>query len=112
MSLAALNLNQYEPEDNDEVAELEEVKFNFLNWLTEARNLLEAGSEKPNELQPMDPAMATDPSMMPPVGPDGMPMDPNMGQLPPMMAQGMGPPMTPVPENAGLGTPINPNLPI
>lgn len=113
ISLAALNLNQYEPQDDEEARELEDIKFNFLNWLTEARNILEAGAEKPNELQPAEPTMATDPSMMPPIGPDGMPMDPNMGQLPPspgMMPGGMGPMAVPVPENAGLGTPINPNV--
>ncbi len=115
VSLAALNLNQYEAEDETEMEELDDVKFNFLNWLTEARNILEAGAEKPQELQPADPAMSTDASMMPPVGPDGMPLDPLAGQLPPAMspmAQGVGPAQVPVPENAGLGTPINPGLPV
>lgn len=106
VSLAALNLNQYEPEPG-EAAELEEIKFNFLNWLTEARNILEAGSETQNQLQPADPGMATDPSMMPPGGPGAMPM-----QSPDMMAQGPGPAQVPVPENAGLGTPIKPSLPV
>lgn len=113
VSLAALNLKQYEAESPEEQRELDEIEFNFLNWLTEARNILEQGAEKPNELQPADPQMATDPSMMPPVGPDGMPLDP-MAPLPPAMGGGMGMPMgpaqVPVPENAGLGTPINPSL--
>lgn len=110
VSLAALNLNQYE--DDDEIA-LDDIKFGFLNWLTEARNILEMGAEKPNELQPAEPQDATDPSMMPMVGPDGMPIDPMMGQLPPAPGtMGVGPPQVPVPENAGLGTPINPGLPV
>lgn len=107
VSLAALKLNQYDPEEYGEAQELEEIKFNFLNWLTEARNILEAGSEQPNTLQPADPGMATDPSMMPPGGPGSMPM-----QSPDMMAQGVGPAQVPVPENAGLGTPIKPSLPV
>jgi hypothetical protein len=96
VNLAALNLKKYEDVGAD-------VEMNFLNWLVEARNILEAGAEKPNELQPADPAMATDanlpPEMMGPPG--GMPMG----------APPVGPMQVPVPENAGLGTPINPGLP-
>lgn len=106
VSLAALNLNQYIADSAGERRELEDIKMNFLNWLTEARNLLEMGAEKPNELQPADPAAATDASMMPPMGPDGMPVDPMMaGPLPPAPpgGMGMGPAQVPVPESAGLG---------
>jgi hypothetical protein len=102
VSLAALNLNQYEGVPAD-------VRLNFLNWITEARNILETGAENPNAPQPAEPSAATDASMMPPVGPDGMPLDPNMQPpLPPAM--GVGPMAVPVPENAGLGTPINPSV--
>lgn len=102
VSLAALNLNQYEGVPAD-------IRLNFLNWITEARNILETGAENPNAPQEADPGMATDASMMPPMGPDGMPLDPNMQPpLPPAM--GVGPAQIPVPENMGLGTPINPNV--
>ena len=103
VSLAALNLKKYE----DVSAE---VEMNFLNWLVEARNILEAGAEKPNELQPADPTMATDANLPPEMmGPAGMPpQGPMMG---PPQGPMMGPAQTPVPENAGLGTPINPGLP-
>jgi hypothetical protein len=104
VSLAALNLNQYEDVDP-------EVKFNFLNWLTEARNLLELGSEKPTELRPADPAMATDANMMPPGGMPGA-MGGMPGGMGGAMGPGVGPAQVPVPENAGLGTPINPGLPV
>ncbi len=108
VSLAALNLNQYEDVPAD-------IRLNFLNWITEARNILEAGSENPNAPQPAEPSAATDASMMPPVGPDGMPLDPTMmPPLPPappgLMPGAPGPASVPVPENAGLGTPINPNV--
>jgi hypothetical protein len=110
VSLAALRLNQYEDEDG----ELEDIKFNFLNWITEARNILEAGAENPNPLQPAEPSAATDimqtgnPMMDPAMAQMGGMMPP--GGMDPMMAQGMGPAAVPVPENAGLGTPIQPML--
>lgn len=111
VSLAALRLKQYEDEDDKTRAELDEIEFNMLNWLTEARAILEMGSENPNQLQPAEPADATDLSMMPPGGlPD--PMAPAPGTLPMMGPVAPGPGAVPVPENAGLGTPINPGLPI
>lgn len=101
VSLAALNLNQYENVPVD-------VKLNFLNWITEARNLLEMGAEKPTELQPADPGMATDAMGPAPIGPDGLPMTPDLQPpLPPnggmMPAQGIGPAQMPVPESMGMG---------
>lgn len=105
VSLAALNMNQYEAETPAEQEELDQIKFNMLDWLTEARNILEMGAEKPNELQPADPSMATDIPLVPP--------DAQMAQMGGMLPpgpQGVGPAQIPVPENAGLGTPINPNL--
>jgi hypothetical protein len=107
VSLAALNLNQYEDEDEETIAELDQIKSNFLDWLTEARNILEMGAEQPNQLQPAEPEMATDPMMMPPGGMPP-PMAPPPGTLP--MGPAMGPAAVPVPENAGLGTPLNPNV--
>jgi hypothetical protein len=57
--------------------------------------------------------MATDANMM---DPNMMAMggDPMMGMAPPGGPMGgpVGPAQVPVPENAGLGTPINPGLPI
>lgn len=95
VNLAALNLKNYEDVDPD-------VEMNFLNWLVEARNILEAGAEKPNELQPADPAAAMDANLPPEM---------QMGMDPSMMPPAIGPAQVPVPENAGLGTPINPGLP-
>lgn len=114
VSLAALRLSEYEDEDEQTLSELDDIKFNMLNWLTEARNILEMGAENPNQLQPADPAMATDPMMAPPGGmppPMGIPPGtmPGMGAMP-MMPGAPGPAAVPVPENAGLGTPINPNV--
>lgn len=108
VSLAVLRLNDYE----DEEGELEDIKFNMLNWLTEARNILEAGSETQNELTPAEPEMATDITQAGAMAPPPM-MGPEMGgPMPPgaMGVMGPGPAAVPVPENAGLGTPINPNL--
>lgn len=111
VSLAALRLNEYQDDDEDTLSELDEIKFNMLNWLTEARNLLEMGTEQPNQLQPAEPSAATDANMMGPTGPMG-PGGPPMAGGPGMMAQAPGPAAIPVPENAGLGTPINPGLPV
>lgn len=105
VSLAALRLNEYQDDDESTAQELEDIKFNMLNWLTEARNILETGTENPNAPQPAEPSDATDLGMVPPGGPGG-------GMMQPQMAQGIGPGAIPVPENAGLGTPINPGLPV
>ena len=94
ISLAALNLKRYKDIDPN-------IHLNFLNWLTEARALLEVGSEPaPSEMpETADqvPGLAA-PGM---TGMDGMgaPMDPMtaMGGMP------AGPGMVPVPESIGLG---------
>lgn len=111
VSLAALRLNEY---DNAK-GELDDIKFNFLNWLTEARAILESGAENPNAPQPADPGMATDANLGPMVGQDPAMamMGGGMGGMGGMPPGGMGPPgpqAVPVPENAGLGTPINPKV--
>lgn len=97
VSLAALNLKNYDDVDPT-------VESNFLDWLVEARNILEAGAENPNAPQDAEPQMATDANLPPEMG----------GPAPPGMmgAQGPGPAQIPVPENAGLGTPISPGLPV
>lgn len=105
VSLAALNLKQYEDVEAD-------VEMNFLNWLVEARNILEAGAENPNAPEP-DPAMATDANLPPEMmGQPGIPPGAAMGGAPVGPGPMMGPAQVPVPENAGLGTPINPGMPI
>jgi hypothetical protein len=118
VSLALLRLSEYDDDDPDTRAELANVKSLMLDWLAEARGILEMGAEQPNPMQPAEPEMATDPSMMPPGGMPA-PMAGPPGQIPPEMMGGMpgmagpmGPPAVPVPENAGLGTAINPNMPI
>lgn len=95
VSLAALNLKQYpdvEPE----------IHLNFLNWLTEARAILEIGQETPvsMEASEMNPGLTLDPMT-------GMPPDPMMGGMAAPGVPGMppmgGPGAVPVPESAGLG---------
>lgn len=84
VSLAALNLNQYEEDEEYEEGQitLEQIKLNFVDWITAARGWLDDGAEEETMGEPMQPGMAP-------------PMDPaTMG----------GMPMVPVPEAAGLAT--------
>ncbi len=110
VSLAYLNLSQYDDDDDD--ASLEEVKLNFIDWLVAARGILDDGTEEDQEMgAPVDPAMA---GMVDPM--TGMPMDsmmagPGMGMgVPGMGSPGLGPAVAPgpaavpVPESAGLAT--------
>jgi hypothetical protein len=85
VSLALLNLNQYEDDDEDDVS-LEEIKRNFVNWVTAARGWMADGAEE--TAPPGQP--------MPPLGmPPGIP--PGMAGVPiDAPAQGMGP-MGPAP---------------
>lgn len=108
VSLAALLLKQFDDVDPD-------VQLNFLNWLTEARNILSIGEEP---VQSPEPAAATPGLGTPPteMGP-GMPNDPMAGMIGPMgpmgpaggmppgagMPMGPGPGSIPVPESAGMG---------
>jgi hypothetical protein len=98
VSLAALNLNQYDgPDPRDRVPE--ETKVNFTNWIIEARNILDIGANPEPEPTPLSESMpgVAAPGMM---GPQGMPM-----------AQGPGPAQVPVPEAAGLATQPAPVMP-
>lgn len=79
VSLALLNLSQYENDDDE--YDLEEIKANFLDWIVAARGILGGGAEE--DEAPADPMMGTDPAMM--------------GMAPP-------PGTVPVPEAAGLAT--------
>lgn len=95
VSLAALHLKKYKDVDPD-------IHLGFLNWITEARNILGIGEESvPSE---MPETSETIPGM---TGPAGMP-DPMMGggmgggMMGPMGPQ-PGMPMVPVPESIGLG---------
>lgn len=105
VSLAALNLRQY-PDVSAE------IHLNFLNWVTEARNILEIGTQKPPDLSAEPPPTSAqvpgltgpDPGMMglPPAVPPGAP------GAPPMAGGGMfpgapGPSQIPVPESIGMG---------
>lgn len=96
VTLASLNLNQYE----DVPAS---TKLGFLNWITEARNLLEIGTEK----VPSNDTSATMPGLAPP----GAGAPPGMGPpgAPGMMAQAPGPGAVPVPE-AAIGMPGTPGI--
>jgi hypothetical protein len=92
VSLAALNLKQYDDVDP-------EIEMNFINWITEARAILEIGMEPQQEPTPLSQSMpGLAPPQMPPMGPVG-PMAP---------AQAPGPNAVPVPETMGLG-PAKPN---
>lgn len=107
VSLAGLMLKKY-PDVKPE------VHLNFLNWLTEARAILEIGQETPvsMEASEMNPGLALDPMTGQPMDPmagamgGGMPpgpgMDPMMGGMP-MGGPSMGPAQIPIPESAGLG---------
>ncbi len=110
VSLALLNLNQFENDDPD--IDLDVVKANFLDWIVEARGILDDGADDHEaEGEMMGASMAPgDPAQMAMAeGGMGMPGgDPMMGQPPPMpgpgMGPGVGPPMIPVPESAGMAT--------
>lgn len=101
VSLAALNLRQYE----DIPAE---IHLNFLNWVTEARNILEIGTQTPQNLGPEPPPESQqvpglgmpDPGMMglPPTVPPGAP-----GAMPAGFPGAPGPAQIPVPESIGMG---------
>jgi len=91
VTLAGLALKQFDDVDPD-------VELNFLNWVTEARNILSIGEETPPN---MDPA-----SSVPGLAPTPDPMMGGMGGMPPGpgMPMGAGPPAVPVPEPSGLAT--------
>jgi len=108
VSLAALLIKQY---DEYKDGSLADVELNFLNWITEARNILSIG-EEPAPTQ--TPSEATPGLGTPPVDPmTGMPQMPQqpMGPMGPSggMPPGAGMPMAPgpmqipVPESAGMG---------
>lgn len=83
MTLALLNLNKYkEDEDNPWKVSLEQVKLNYVNWITEAKAILAKGTEPSAETAAsMPPAPAAPP--MP-----GAPM-PSQGQVPVPEAYGL-----------------------
>lgn len=78
VTLACLNLNQYEDDDEDAEVSLEDIKLNMTNWVVAARGWMEQGEEMDEQ---------TDPAMM------GAPMPPQGGLLPP----------TPMPGIPGAG---------
>lgn len=93
VSLANLNLNQY-----DDVSD--EVKLNFINWITAARGILDAAAEQAEapQGQPQSPMIGMG-AQPPPGGPPGM-----GGGMPPGFPGGVGPAAVPVPEASGLAT--------
>ena len=102
VTLAALNLKIYKDVDPD-------IHLNFLNWITEARNILGIGEETvPSEMPDASmqvPGLEGPMAMQGAAG--GMPMDPMMGGMggmgPGPMGPQPGPGMVPVPESIGLG---------
>lgn len=96
VSLAALRLKKFEDVDP-------EIELNFLNWLTEARNILSIGEETvpTQDTSAAVPGLATPPTEMM-AGMDPMMMG---GGVPgPGMPMAPGPAAVPVPEAAGLAT--------
>lgn len=107
VSLAALMLKKYPDVKPD-------VHLNFLNWLTEARAILEIGKETPvsMEASEMNPGLAVDPMTGQPPDPLAQMSGGQMPQGPALggtggMGMGVGPQAVPVPESAGLGGSIN-----
>jgi hypothetical protein len=103
VTLACLNLNQYEDDEDDEDApKLATIQLNMTNWVTSARGWMMKGAE-------MD--ETNDPTM------SGAPMDPSMGpQIDPMTGQPTQPMMpagTPALSGAGIGpnAGVNPMAP-
>lgn len=91
VSLALLNLNQYEDDEDDkDLPSLAEVKLNMVNWVVAARGWMADGAE-------IDPQ--SDPTIM------GAPIDPSLPPgMPPQMGQMMPPMGMPPVAGAGLGT--------
>ena len=85
VSLAYLRLSQY-----DDVSE--EIKMNFLNWITEARNLLEVGTQPPSGPQAPPPSQGV-PGLVQPGAPSAA-VPPPAGAF----AGTPGPSAVPVPE--------------
>ena len=92
VSLASLNLKQYEDVEPG-------IHLNFLNWVTEARNLLSIGEETPpsQEMSAQMPGL-NQPGMAPPPAPPGM------GGMGGGFPGAPGPAAVPVPEASGLAT--------
>lgn len=93
VSLAALLLKKYPDVPAD-------IHLNFLNWVTEARSILEIGEQTPPNMEPADQM----PGLGMPPGNMGM-ADSGIPQVP--MAAGPGPAAMPVPESMGLGGRVN-----
>jgi hypothetical protein len=89
VTLAYLNLSQYEDDDQKDGPSLEDIKYNFIEWIVAARGILDDGAEDQGDEMPL-PAIPgpTDPAAA---------MAGMSGPVP-------GPPMLPVPEAAGLAT--------
>lgn len=88
VTLASLNLNQYEDVPPS-------TKLNFLNWVTEARNILDIGTE---DVAQMPPVSQSIPGLASP-GDAGMPQMPQPPQIGPGGIPGMSA-QVPVPEAA------------
>lgn len=98
ITLAYLNLSKYKDDPDSDIS-LEDVKMNFLNWITQAKAILKKGTEPTAATAASLPGEAPMP-LMPPI--EGAPMGPSMPG--PGMPQDLaaGPMGTPVPEAAGL----------
>lgn len=94
VSLALLNLNQYE-DDDDEGPSLEEIKLNFTNWITAARGWMTAGEEQDQDMAGASlAATQVPPGMTPPMGNPGM--APPAGLAPPIPGVVPTAPMSPM----------------
>lgn len=77
VQLRLLALNRYQEEDDEANEELDQIKLNFINWLTEARGWLNRGTETPPSAPPEDTLSGVPQSQSPIQVPLAAP--PNMG---------------------------------
>jgi hypothetical protein len=89
VSLALLNLNQYE-DDDDDGPSLDEIKLNMTNWVVAARGWVLQGAEMDQMSDPAVNGAPIDPSMGPMLDPMGNPMMPP-SPAPPVPGAGFGP---------------------
>lgn len=105
VSLAALRLKQYE---EYEAGDLADIELNFLNWISEARNILQIGEETVPQAEPAQntPGLGAPPTEQMAVmqgAPGVMPPGVMPGMNLPMGISGIGPAAVPIPESGGLG---------
>jgi hypothetical protein len=90
MTLAMLQLSKYDDDGDPDSPRLADIQMNFLNWLAEAKAIVQQGAQPSAQTSPVP-----SPDSVPPVAP-------GVGGQPGMMPGLGGPATIPVPEPAGL----------